>query len=159
MPPQPQTPVPGQSPEPYRGYLFRVDIDQGTVGHFKECEGWGVIVHPIEYRAGGANEIVHQLVGPVEYLPVCLRAGVVQGHYQTLWTWLMGAVNGVVTKKNISIVMLNPGGQEQMRWNLNQAWPTRWAGGKLDALGRHVLMHELVLTYDELKCETQPAGQ
>jgi phage tail-like protein len=160
MPPQTQTKPQEQAQplEPYRAYLFRVDIDANTVGHFTECEGMGVIVHPIPYREGGAHEIVHQLVGTVEYLPVRLRFGVVQGHFDGLWTWLMGAVSGNATKKSVSIVMLDAAGQDQTRWNLNGCWASEWKGGKLDALGRQVLLQELVLVYDELKRDAQPAA-
>lgn len=159
MPPQAQTPAPGQPLEPYRAYRFRVDIDPGIFGHFTECEGMGINVGTIEYREAGAQEIVHHLVGTVEYLPVRLKFGVVHGHYEGLWTWLMGAVTGVATRKNVSIIMLDPAGQEQMRWNLNGCWASQWRGGKLDALGREVLIQELVLVYDELTRESQPAGR
>lgn len=141
-------------PNPARSHLFHVDIGNSATGHFTEVEGGGVRVNAIPYREGGANQIVHQLVGPVDYVPITLRYGVVRGDHEMLWKWLMTAVKGPVERKNVSIVLLDVDQQETMRWNYIDCWPAKWTGGKMDALGKSVLIQEMTLVYQELKLGT-----
>jgi phage tail-like protein len=153
---EPQTPL--TLPDPLRQYLFKVDVDPTMRLHFNECEGFGVRVKNIPYREAGHPEIVHQLVGTVEYLPVRLRFGVIQGDYDALWTWVESGIKGVAAKKNVSIVMLDATGQRKMQWDLLGCWPIEYVGGKLGSLEHGLLIQDLVLIYDELKLAQQPAG-
>lgn len=140
---------PGQRVDPYRGYNFSLIIDGVSEGHFTECSGLGAKVAPIRYREGGNAQIVHQLVGPVEYAEVTLRYGLTNS--PELWAWFMSAVHGTPQRKNVSIVMLTAGGiGEGLRWNLNDAWPTEWRGAPLDALGKEIAIETLALVYESL---------
>jgi|SwirhirootsSR2_FD_contig_31_2111503_length_613_multi_2_in_0_out_0_1 phage tail-like protein len=156
MPPEAQTPI--AQPEPLRQYLFKVDVNNTMRLHFSECEGFGVRVKPIPYREAGSNEIVHQLVGTVEYLPVRLRFGVVQGDYDALWAWVLSGIKGLADKKNVSVVMLDAAGQRKMQWDMLGCWPVEYVGGKLGSQEHGLLIQDLVLVYDELKYEPQSAG-
>src|SRR4051812_31595351 len=83
---------PGSFIDPYRAYNFKLEIQGITEGHFTQCSGLEVDVHPIRYREGGAGQVVHVIPGPVSYGDVTLLYGLTTS--AELWTWLMSAVRG-----------------------------------------------------------------
>ena len=141
---------PGTFIDPYRAYNFKLVIQGVAEGHFTECSGLEVEVHAIRYREGGATQVVHAIAGPVSYGDVTLRYGLTAS--MELWEWLMTAVNGTVTRKNVSILMLDSAGiDEVMRWDLTNAWPSRWRGAPLDAMSHEVAIEELTLVCETLR--------
>jgi phage tail-like protein len=136
--------------DPYRAYNFKLDITGVTEAHFTECSGLGVRVTPIEYREAGNNQVVRHIPGPVEYAAVTLRYGLTSS--RELWDWMLTAVQGRVERKNVSIIMVDSeGAQEVMRWNLVDAWPSGWRGAPLDALSQEIAIEDLVLVFDSLE--------
>jgi phage tail-like protein len=107
-------------------------------------------VQALQYREGGASQVVHRLPGQVEYGDVSLRYGLTSS--TELWGWFMRAVSGKVERKNASIVLLgSDGSTEVLRWNLVNAWPSEWRGAPLDALGREVALETLTLVFETLE--------
>ena len=143
---------PGTFVEPYRAYHFKLVINAVTEGHFTECSGLAMKVHTIKYREAGQNQTVHTMPGPIEYSDVTLRYGLTTS--RELWDWFLQTVNGTVDRRNVSIVMLDIAGVEEvMRWNLINAWPAEWRGAPLDALHQEVAIETLRLVYDRLERE------
>jgi phage tail-like protein len=136
--------------DPYRVYNFKLDIAGETTGHFTACSGLGVKVQAIKYREAGNNQVVRHIPGPVDYAAVTLSYGLTAS--QDLWDWMMTAVQGKVERKNVSIIMLDSeGADEVMRWNLVDAWPSEWRGAPLDALNREIAIESLTLVFDTLE--------
>jgi phage tail-like protein len=145
-------PVLGSTEEPLRAYNFKLVINGVTEGHFTECSGLGIKVHTIKYREAGQIGGVRSLAGPVEYADVVLRYGLTNS--RELWEWLMRSVEGNAERRNVSIIMLDSAGvNEVMRWNLLNAWPNEWHGAPLDALERTVAIETLRLTFDRMERE------
>ena len=143
---------PGTWVDPYRAYNFKLLINSVTSGHFTEVGGLGVQVERISYREAGNNSIVRAIPGRVTYPPVTLRYGLTSA--AELWDWLMTGVNGAVSRRNVSIVMLDPAGStEVLRWNLLNAWPQEWLGAPLDAMSRELAIETLVLAHEGLNRE------
>ena len=155
------TAVPAASPgnlvDPYRAYNFKLLINNVTEGHFTEVGGLGVKVETISYREAGNNSVVRAIPGRVTYTPVTLRFGLTSS--VDLWEWLMTAVEGKVSRRNVSIVMLDSSGAaEALRWNLVNAWPQEWYGSPLDAMSRELAVETLVLAHDGIQRETSNVG-
>ena len=71
----------------------------------------------------------------------------------------MTAVEGRVSRRNVSVVMLDSSGTaEVLRWNLINAWPQEWYGAPLDAMSRELAIETLVLAHEGLHRETGSAG-
>ena len=136
-------------PELVRAYNFVLDIGEGPVGYFTEVSGLGVEVDVIDYREGGAGPAVRKLPGRSKYSPVTLKWGLTER--RELWDWLTSATRGDVDRRHISIILTSPGGSEQTRFNLTNAWPSSWRGAELDALGNEVAIEELTLVYEGLE--------
>ncbi|MBB5376752.1 phage tail-like protein [Deinococcus metalli] len=136
--------------DPYRSYNFKIVIQGVVEGHFTQCSGLGVRVGVIRYREGGNGQVARALPGRVEYADVELKYGLTQS--RELWDWLMTVVQGEVVRRNVSILMLDPQGtQEVMRWNLVNAWPSQWRGAVLDAMSQEAALEYLTLVYDTLE--------
>lgn len=141
---------PGVFVDPYRAYNFKLLIQGVTEGHFTECSGLEIEVHAIKYRQGGTNEVVHRIPGPVNYGDITLRYGLTAS--RELWDWFMTAVKGKVTRKNVSILMLDSDSvAEVMRWDLINAWPSKWRGAPLDAMYREVAIESVTLVFETLE--------
>jgi phage tail-like protein len=141
--------APGAWVDPYRAYNFKLVIQGVTAGHFTECTGLGVRVHAIRYQEGGGHT-VHRIPGPVDYADVTLRYGLTSS--KELWDWFMQAVEGKVSRRNVSILILNPDDvTEALRWDLINAWPSEWRGAPLDALARDVAIESVTLVYESIQ--------
>jgi phage tail-like protein len=144
---------PGNWVDPLRAYNFRLLINNVTEGHFTEVSGLGVRVERISYREAGNNSVIRAIPGRVTYPPVTLRYGLTSS--PELWEWLMTAVEGRVSRRNASIVMLDASGSsEVLRWNLLNAWPEEWLGAPLDAMSRELAIETLVLAHEGLQRES-----
>lgn len=142
----------GAYQEPYRGYNFKLDIGGKTQAHFTACSSLGIDVEAIKYREGGQSQVVHRLPGRVDYGEVTLRYGLTDS--KELWRWFLGAVEGKVERRNVSIVLMDStGGRPVVRWDLMDAWPSKWRGAPLDALGNEVAIEQLTLVFETLKRE------
>ena len=90
------------------------------------------------------------LPGQVTYGDVTLRYGLTAS--AVLWQWMLTAVRGTVERRNVSVLILDSGGtQEVVRWNLTNAWPSKWRGAPLDALSREVAIESLTLVFETLQ--------
>jgi phage tail-like protein len=148
---------PGNWVDPLRAYNFKLLINNVTEGHFTSVAGLGVQVERIAYREGGNNSVVRAIPGRVTYAAVTLRYGLTAS--EELWSWLMSAVEGRVSRRNVSIVMLDSSGStEVLRWNLINAWPQEWFGAPLDAMSQELAIESLVLAHEGLQRETGSGG-
>jgi phage tail-like protein len=140
----------GEYVDPYRAYNFKLVIQGVTEGHFTECSGLGIKVHPIKYREGGTSQVVHVIPSYVEYADITLRYGLTNS--TDLWNWFMMVVNGQVVRKNVSILLLDSTGvTEVMRWDLLNAWPNEWRGAPLDAKAHELAIETLTLVFEGLR--------
>jgi phage tail-like protein len=141
--------TPGAASDPFRGYNFRIEIRGVEEAAFTECSGMGVTVQALRY-AEGRSPVVRRIPGPVEYADVTLRYGLTSS--RELWKWMKTAVEGKVDRKNVSVVLLGPDGKsEALRWDLINAWISKWRGAPLDALAQEIAIESITLVYEELK--------
>ena len=139
-----------QQTDPYRSYNFKLEIGGVAEGHFTECSGLSVKVESIAYREAGNHQLVHHIPGPVDYAAVTLKYGVTKS--RELWDWVMKAAEGNVQRKNVSVLLLDSqGDNEVMRWNLQDAWPSEWKGATLSASEKALAIESLTLVYDRLE--------
>ena len=134
--------------DPYRAYNFKLDIGGVTRGHFTQCSGLAIRVDPIRYRE--SDQDVRRIPGPVDYSDVTLRYGLTAS--TELWDWFHTGVTGSVIRKDISIIMLDSVGTEEvLRWSLHSAWITEWRGAPLDALSKEIAIETMTLTFEKLE--------
>lgn len=136
--------------DPYRSYNFKLEIGGVAEGHFTECSGLSVKIEPIAYREAGNHQLVRHIPGPVDYTTVTLKYGVTKS--RELWDWLLKSAEGNVERRNVTIVLLDSqGDNEVMRWNLVDAWPSEWQGAALNASEKSLAIETLTLVFDRLE--------
>jgi phage tail-like protein len=139
----------GERIDPYGSYNFRVEIDGITRAAFAEASGFESTIAVIEHREGGENTTVRKLPGLTSYSNIVLRWGLTDD--RELYDWHRRAIQGEVERKNGSIVALDRRGEERVRWNFFNAWPTRWDGPDFNAEGTDVAIEALELAHEGIE--------
>ncbi len=138
--------------DPYKNYNFKIDCDGIIRGACKECSGLDSTTESIDYREGGENTTIHKLPGKTTFSEVTLKRGITDS--DDLWEWRKMVVDGnegkgkKTMRRNVSIFLLNDKGEEILRWNLTDAWPSKWEGPSLDATANDVAFETLTLTHE-----------
>jgi phage tail-like protein len=138
----------GDRKDPYRNYNFRLEIDGITRAGFQECSGLDSSQDPIEYREGTDPLTARKLFGLVTYSNITLRWGISDD--AELWEWRQQIASGNAERKNGSIVLMDDTGDEKVRWNFREGWPTRWTGPDLSASGNEVAVETLEIAHEGL---------
>lgn len=136
-------------PDPYLNFNFLVELDGIARAAFHEVNGFDATIDVIEHREGGENTTVRKLPGMTKYSNIVLKWGMTDD--EELFQWHRDTVNGKVTRRNGSIVLLNSRSQEVARWNFVRAWPTKWDGPDLTAEGNDVAIETLELAHEGIE--------
>jgi len=141
----------GDRRDPFRSFNFRVELDGITRAGFRECSGLDASQDPIEYREGTEGLTARKLPGLNKYSNISLKWGMTDD--AELWDWRKKAIAGKVERKNGSIVLLSETGEEKLRWNFREAWPTKWTGPTFNATGNEVAIETLEITHEGLELQ------
>jgi phage tail-like protein len=140
---------PGGRQDPLLDYNFAVEIEGLVAGGFSEVSGLEVELEVQDYREGGVNSFIHKRAGPAKYSSnLILKRGMTDN--MVLWNWYWNAVQGIIDRKNVSILLLDQAGQEVVRWNFEQAYPVKWTGPDLRATANEVAIESLELAHKGL---------
>jgi phage tail-like protein len=135
--------------DPYKGYRFQVEIDGIPTSQFLECTGIGSEVAVIEYREGGDPTAVHKLPGRASYSDITLKRGITQSH--DLYDWHRALLQGQIDRRSGVVKLLDDEGVEVVRWVFNEAWPRKYEGPSLNALGNEVAIETFVLACESIE--------
>jgi phage tail-like protein len=138
----------GEEKNPSAGYNFVLEIE-GVKKAFSECSGLGANTNPVEYREGGVNKTVRKIPGLKKFSSITLKRGVTID--SALWDWRKSVLDGQIVRKDGSITLLDEVGQEALRWNFAQGWPTKWEGPSLNATGSEVAIETLEIAHEGLE--------
>lgn len=134
--------------DPYKNFRFRVELQGIQQAAFQECSGLGSEIEVIDYRDGSDPAVVRKLPGRVSYPDIVLKWGVTNS--KDLYNWHLAAIQGQLQRKSGAVVLLDDAGNEVVRWNFFEAWPSKWEGPRLNAMGNDVAIEGLTIT-----CERQ----
>lgn len=137
----------GDRIDPFLNFNFRVEIDGLQVAAFHECSGLDSTIDVIEHREGGGP--IRKLPGVTKYSNIVLKRGVTDN--RELYDLHLKCIEGKVTRKNGSIILMDRADQEVARWDFSQAWPTKWIGPSLSAEGNDVAIETLELAHEGLR--------
>jgi len=144
-------PETGRPLDPYRAYNWRLVIGEQTQAYFTACSGIGIAIEVTEYREATNLPVTRMLPGHVKYSPITLYYGLTPS--RDIFNWLMTGVEGRIDRRNVSIIMVNTDGNDAPdapKWNLEQAWVSRWQGATLDSRSLEVALESITLVYERL---------
>ncbi len=138
--------------DPYKGFNFLVEIDGNAAAAFSECSGLTTQTDVIEYREGAdKRNSVRKLPGLTRYGPIVLKRGLTQD--KTMWQWRQSIIEGVIDRRNISIVLLDDARQPLMSFRIFEGWPSKWEGPALNAKASEVAIETLEIVHEGLDLE------
>jgi phage tail-like protein len=139
--------MPSVRQDPYLDFNFLVEIEEVAAAAFREAELPEGRIEAIAYREGTDRTSAARLLpGRVEYGPLVLRRGFAGD--ASLYQWWHEVAQGNIDRRNVSVILLDEQRQEVARWNLRRAWPTKWSGPSLNALGNEVAIETLELAHE-----------
>jgi len=133
--------------DPYFGYNFAVELDGITSMGFKGCTGLDSSTTSTKYREGTDPSLAQrELPALLHHSAITLTRGIAQDH--ALWDWRNDIATGKMTRRDISIILRDDLGAEKIRWNVKNAWPSKWTGPSFDATSDAVAIETLELTHE-----------
>ena len=138
----------GTRVDPYSVYNFVVEIDGVSRASFQECSGLDSTQEAGDYREGTDPLTMRKLPGLVTYSAITLKRGITDD--SELWAWRKKAVDGKVERKNLSIVLMDDTGEEKLRWNCVNCWPSKWEGPGFNAQANDVAIETLEIAHEGL---------
>jgi phage tail-like protein len=134
--------------DPYRGFRFRVELDQIQRGGFSRVKG---LVRETKYesrREGGVNDYEHKLATQTIYGNLILERGLAD---DTLWSWHEKVVEGQIERKTITVALHNEADEEVWRWLIERAFPVKWTGTDLDAGAPQIVVESVELAHEGIR--------
>ena len=135
--------------DPIPNFNFHVEIDGITRAAFQEVSGFDSTIDVIEHREGGDNLTPRKLPGQTKHANIVLKWGLSTD--DELYRWHRDVVRGIIQRRNGSIVVLDRAGQEVVRWNFYNAWPSKYDAPDYNAKGNDVAIETLTISYERLE--------
>ncbi|SRR5579871_2502375 len=136
---------PGTRIDPYRGYNFRVEIDNTAVASFRECSGLTLSTDMVDYREGTDKPLsVRKLTGLRKYNALTFKRGFTKN--EDLWDWYKNIVNGVDDRRNGAVVLQDEQHNDVLRWTFTGALISKWEGPTMNATSNDVAIETMEIT-------------
>jgi phage tail-like protein len=120
--------------DPFKGYMFRIEIDGMEMFGFKEVSGLSNKTDIYEYQEGGENKYTRKFSGQTTFSNLILKNGIVLDPW--VYEWRQLVIDGKMAEalKTISIVLEGGKSSEDRIWRFYDVWPCKWESNKFDAM-------------------------
>ncbi len=136
--------------DPYRGFNFRVEIDNTHVASFSEVSGLTAEGDSVDYREGkDAQNNVRKLVGLRKYGTITLKRGYTKD--TTLWDWYSAvATGGATARRNGTIVLRDETQKDVLFFHFSNGFLNKIEGPHMTASGNEVGIESAELIHEGL---------
>jgi len=136
--------------DPFPKHNFLVEIEGLQRAGFMSVSGLEEETEVREYREGGDQSTVRKLAGLNSYAPLVLQQG--STYDNELWDWRQKIKRSGAqgNRKPISIIQQNESGEEVKRWQLFDAWPSKYTAPEFDATTSENAIESIELQYEGL---------
>ncbi len=137
--------------DPFASFNFLIESGGLIQAGFSECTGLNSETNVVEYREGKDDPSVRKLTGLSKFNNVMLKRGVGLGHQMFEWRRMVTEPSDDPTReprRNISILLLDEKRQEKVRFNLKNAWPSKWTGPDFKAAANEVAIEQLEICHE-----------
>lgn len=139
-----------QLTNPYRGFRFRVEISGLQIASFSEATVPDISIDTVDYREGTDPVYKRPLSGLSTYGRLTLKKGLTDS--MDLYNWHQQVVEKGSTapgsRKNMSLVLMDTDGLDKIRWNVINAWPTKYESTGLNAASTEVMIETFEMAID-----------
>jgi phage tail-like protein len=139
--------MPRRDIDPYASFNFLLEIDGITRAGFSECTGLNAESNVIDYREGNEAITPRKLPGLNKFGNITLKRGVSRD--LDMFNWHKAVMDGdILRDESMSIVLLDEKRQEVVRWNLRNAWPSKWTGPDFKANANEIAIEAIEITHE-----------
>jgi len=137
--------------DPYRQFRFRVEIDGITQAGFNEVSFADITTDPVEYREGTEPPVFRKLSGLTKYGNITLKWGITDS--MDLYNWRQQVIDTGAegARKNMSIILVDEAGGDKVRWDIVEAWPSKYDPPDFSAKGNEVAIESLEIVHEGFK--------
>ena len=126
-----------------------------TMAAFSEVSGLEMTMDVEERAVGGLNHPMLNFPGRVKWNNLVMKRGVVAKRdpldTSDLWTWYESYLNGVGTRKDGIIVLLNEERKPQLTWSFKRGLPLKWTGPSLHASQNQDAIESIEIAHEGLR--------
>ena len=134
--------------DPYRNFRFRVELDGIQSAAFAEATIPDTTTDPVDYREGTDPTHQKKLSGLTKYGNVTLKKGISDNMELYDWRKNIEASGAGKNRKNISLILIDEEGNDKSRWDIVEAWPTKYDPSDFSAKGNEVLIETLEIVHE-----------
>ena len=140
---------------PMPKFHFSVEWQDGTKIGFTEVSGLTSESEVIEYRAGNSPEF-HKIKQPglAKLTNLTLKRGTFQGNIE-FSDWMGTISMNTVTRRNVTVKLLNEKHEPVITWKLKNAWPLKVQSTDLKADGNEVAIETMELAHEGIEISKQ----
>ncbi|MCE8427093.1 MAG: phage tail protein [Candidatus Methanoperedens sp.] len=132
--------------DPYRQFRFRIEgIEQAG---FSECTFADTTTDPVEYREGNELPVFRKLSGLTKFGNITLKWGITDD--MKLYEWRRRVIEHGAEgeRKSVSIVLIDEAGNDKSRWEIVQAWPSKYDPTDFSGKGNEVAIETLEIVHE-----------
>lgn len=138
----------GARTDPYRNFRFRVEIDGIQTASFSEATIPDTSTDTVDYREGTDSPHQKKLSGLVKYGNITLKKGLTDSMELYEWRKLAEQSGAAKARKNISLVLVDEEGNDKARWDIVEAWPTKYDPSDFSAKANEVIIETLEIVHE-----------
>jgi phage tail-like protein len=142
--------MPRREDDPLAGFNFLLESGGVLRAGFSEITGLNSENDVIEYRTGKDDMTNRKTPGLNKYGNVTLKGGVaaVAAADQDFIAWRQSVQTGDILRQEISIIVQDELKVEQVRYNLRNAWPSKWVGPDLKGGASEMAIEQLEIVHE-----------
>jgi phage tail-like protein len=135
-------------------HRFQVELGKARVESVQEVSGLTVELDAIEVTqvTPTGEYIIRKIPGARKGGEVTITRGLDKSSAFTSWitdTYEKGAIDAA--RQNISIIIVDSQNSEQRRWDLSNAWVSKWEGPSLKAGDASPATEKITIVFEEIK--------
>jgi phage tail-like protein len=138
----------GERTDPYRNFRFRVEIDGIQTAAFADATIPDSTTDPVDYREGTDATTQRKLSGLTKYGNVTLKKGLTDSMELYDWRKSVEQTGAAKARKNISLILIDEEGNDKARWDIVEAWPTKYDPSDFSAKGNEVVIETLEIVHE-----------
>jgi len=132
-------------------FLIAVEFEGlPTMGFFQSVSGLTFETEVVEYRDGGSPGFTRKLIGVTKWPNIVLKQGFT-GEISVLHLWASRVAAGAAERRNGSITLLNEKREPLVRYQLENAWPSKVEISGLKAGSNEVVIEVIEIAHDGLR--------
>ncbi|VVB84178.1 T4-like virus tail tube protein gp19 [uncultured archaeon] len=141
----------GARNDPYRNFRFRVEIDGVQTASFAEATIPDTTTDSVDYREGTDLPFQKKLSGLTKYGNITLKKGLTDSVELYNWRKSVEDTGAIKARKNISLILIDEEGNDKARWDIMEAWPTKYNPSGFSAKANEVVIETLEIVHEGIK--------